>query len=161
MGQIRDDVRARSSAGSMLEHSVIVYLVDRFDEIGSEGVNDIVSLIGELRDPGTTPEDRIEIVKTIREILFPEVLGDIRFEPIDPTEEMPKNLKARADHIGKRIREIRKSRKLNQTELARESGLPQPHISRLERGEHSPSFKTLTKIAKALEIEVGDLDPAH
>jgi transcriptional regulator with XRE-family HTH domain len=43
-------------------------------------------------------------------------------------------------------------------QLARRSGLRQSHISRLERGRHSPSCVTLEKIAQALGIPVSQLD---
>jgi transcriptional regulator with XRE-family HTH domain len=70
-------------------------------------------------------------------------------------------LEARKDWIAKRIKEIRKERHITQAELAGTSGLPQSHISRLEAGLHSPSFKTVEKIAKALGVEVGEIDPAN
>ena len=50
---------------------------------------------------------------------------------------------------------------MSQSELAKLAGIPQPHLSRLENAEHSPTHKTLTKIAIALGIPVGDIDPAH
>jgi len=49
---------------------------------------------------------------------------------------------------------------MTQQQLAEKAGLPQSHISRLEAGMHSPSHKTLEKIAAAMEIAMGDLDPA-
>ncbi|MDM8008608.1 MAG: helix-turn-helix transcriptional regulator [Phycisphaerae bacterium] len=45
--------------------------------------------------------------------------------------------------------------------LASKSGLPQSHISRLEAGRHSPSHKTLEKLASALAVPVNRLDPSY
>lgn len=143
------------------EHIAVAVLLERFREIGKDAVRDIVSLAEQWMDPKTPPEDRPEIFETIREILFPELVGGISIEHVESKQEIPEKLRARAEHVGSKIKEIRTSRKLNQTDLAKATGLPQPHISRLENGEHSPSFKTLTKIAGALDVEVGDLDPSH
>jgi hypothetical protein len=40
------------------------------------------------------------------------------------------------------------------------SGLPQSHISRLERARHRPSRATVEKIARALGRLVSDFDPS-
>ena len=100
-----------------------------------------------------------EIVETIHEILFPEASGSelIMQRPITPTKE----LKARMRHIGGAIKRIRKKNGMTQAQLAKKSGLPQSHISRLETGQHSPSHKTLGKIAKSLGVDEGVLDPSY
>jgi DNA-binding XRE family transcriptional regulator len=64
-------------------------------------------------------------------------------------------------YISEKIRSARASAGLTQEELANKSGLPQSHISRLENGVHSPSNKTLEKIAEALGISLGNLDPGQ
>ena len=48
---------------------------------------------------------------------------------------------------------------LTQVELAEKSGIPQSHISRLESNKHSPSRATLKRIAKALKVDLSELDP--
>jgi len=63
-------------------------------------------------------------------------------------------------YIGARIKELRTQAKMTQDELAEASGLPQSHISRLEKGEHCPSHLTLEKLAKALHRPMGDFDPS-
>jgi len=62
-------------------------------------------------------------------------------------------------YISARIASCRKAARLTQAELAAKAGLPQSHISRLEQGQHSPTHKTLQKIADALHIKLADLDP--
>ncbi len=143
------------------EHIAVAFLVQRFQEMPAEAFADIVSLAKQWTDPSTPREYRGEIFETIREILFPELVGGIRFGRAGSTEEMPEKLLRRANHVGSTIKRIREGRGLTQTQLARETGLPQPHISRLESGAHSPSMKTMEKIAKALGVAVGDLDPSH
>lgn len=59
--------------------------------------------------------------------------------------------------IGKKIREYRKRRNLTQEALGERAGLHYTYIGQVERGEKDPSFKSLTDIAEALEINVDRL----
>lgn len=76
--------------------------------------------------------------------------------PDQPGEELDKWIA----YISSRIRELRKKAGMTQTQLAEKAGIPQSHVSRLENGEHSPSFTTLEKIAMALNVPVSKLDPS-
>lgn len=56
------------------------------------------------------------------------------------------------------VEEYRKRRKLNQAQLAKLSGVPQPMISMIETGDvQNPTIKTLHKLASALKCTVDDL----
>lgn len=55
---------------------------------------------------------------------------------------------------GKRIREIRKSKKLSIVELADLVGVSKSLISQVERGDVFPSLSTLEKISSALEVDI-------
>lgn len=59
--------------------------------------------------------------------------------------------------LGKRIQELRKSKKLTQEELAEMVGIGTPNISYFETGKFSPSVETLEKLAKALDVEIYEL----
>ena len=59
--------------------------------------------------------------------------------------------------LGKRIQEIRKSRKLTQEKLAEIIGLDIPNISNIERGKRFVSSSTLEKIINALNISPKEL----
>lgn len=56
--------------------------------------------------------------------------------------------------FGNRVRIIRQERQLTQEELAEFIGKSVEHISFLERGERSPSFEVILKIAEALDVSV-------
>ena len=56
--------------------------------------------------------------------------------------------------VGKRIKEVRKSKKLLQAELGALVGTSGDIIGRYERGKMSPSIETTVKIAEALEVSV-------
>ena len=59
--------------------------------------------------------------------------------------------------LGQRIRELRKKRRMNQTELAEKADVALMTISRIERGEHDPHIKTLARIAKGLGVPLFEL----
>jgi transcriptional regulator with XRE-family HTH domain len=59
--------------------------------------------------------------------------------------------------FGRRLREIRASRKLTQEEFAEALGISVDFLSLIERGRNAPSFETLDKIAKRLHVSVADL----
>ena len=49
--------------------------------------------------------------------------------------------------LGLRIKEVRKNKKLTQTQLAEKIGIDYKHLSRIEVGSSYPSINTLEKIA--------------
>lgn len=53
--------------------------------------------------------------------------------------------------VGKRIREIRQSKKMTQAELARETGLTQQFLSKIEQGTENVSLDTLERIQKSIK----------
>jgi transcriptional regulator with XRE-family HTH domain len=57
----------------------------------------------------------------------------------------------------RKLRDVRLSRLLSQTALARQAGLTTQTISRLERGEQAAYYQTLHKLARALNVEPQDL----
>lgn len=56
-----------------------------------------------------------------------------------------------------RIRELRKSAGLTQTELGEQVGLHQTQIGNLENGDRNLTFEWARRIAKALGVTVADL----
>lgn len=138
-------------------HAMSTLLELRLRSLPGDTMKDLVSLIPEFRECSPDSEEFQELSQTIRELLFPELVGGLVEQPCAADSEI---LQKRMDFIGGRIKEKRKALNMNQEELAEKSGLPQSHISRIESGVHSPSYRTLEKIAKALDTTVGDLDPS-
>lgn len=54
--------------------------------------------------------------------------------------------------FGRVLRKIRETRKLSQEELAARSGYHRTYVGQLERGEKSPSLRTLFNLAVTLEV---------
>lgn len=56
-----------------------------------------------------------------------------------------------------RVREIRQSQGMTQTELARRAGINRVTLCFIEKGGHETSTKVLLAIAKALNVSIKDL----
>ncbi len=56
------------------------------------------------------------------------------------------------NHFATSLREVRKQKKITQTELAKKAGLDRTYISMLERGVRKPSTEVLMSIANVLEV---------
>ena len=59
--------------------------------------------------------------------------------------------------LGRRIKEIRKTRGMSQEALAERIEMSPQYLSRIEGGAQSPSVEMLTKLADSLEVEVWEL----
>lgn len=59
--------------------------------------------------------------------------------------------------FGEELRKLREEKGLSQEQLGFESGYHRTYISQLERGQKSPSLKTLFSLAKALGSSVSVL----
>lgn len=63
----------------------------------------------------------------------------------------------RGERMKNRIMQIRHEQNLSMTELARLSGVSRTHLWRIENEISEPSFKTMTRIAKALKTDLWDV----
>ena len=59
--------------------------------------------------------------------------------------------------FGKRIKELRRSLKLTQEQIAQMIDIEPPNISKMESGLHFPQPENIEKLANALNVEVKDL----
>jgi len=134
----------------------VAVFVDRIRSLPVEDREDLFSLTKALAT-AESDEEYVAAARGMEEILD-QLDYDVKCVPLEetPIDEL-QNWK---DFIGRRIKEQRVKAEKTQEELAKLSGLPQSHISRLERGQHSPSFMTVEKIAKALDIAHSELDPS-
>jgi ribosome-binding protein aMBF1 (putative translation factor) len=58
-----------------------------------------------------------------------------------------------AHKVATQVIRYRVDHKVSQTELARRLGMRQPHIARLEAGQHEPSLTMLRRLSEVLGIE--------
>ena len=65
-----------------------------------------------------------------------------------------------AQQVGDRVRQLRAACGLTQAQLAEKPGMATQAVSRIERGERSPTLETLDKLAAALGVGLGELADA-
>jgi len=63
---------------------------------------------------------------------------------------------APSSQVGRLIREHRVRRQLTQTELARQIGISQSDLSRMEKGEYRVPLDVLFRILQAFEMSLGE-----
>jgi DNA-binding XRE family transcriptional regulator len=112
-----------------------------------------------VRNVYANPDDAMDALAAIKEIVG-DALGatKLRLAPLPVVETAP--LAAWKKFLARRIKSARAKIGMTQQQLARKAGLDQGYVSKLERGDHSPSYKTRRKIERALGRKAGYLDPA-
>jgi len=110
-------------------------------------------------------EEREDAIVTMAEILSDGPQGNVHVlewdlgNAVSTEPPQSENLRKWTEHVGGRVRALREKQGMTQEDLAIKASLTQSHISRIEKGVHSPSFKTLSKIAAVLGVSVGQIDP--
>ncbi len=62
-------------------------------------------------------------------------------------------------YIGEKLVRARTKRLLTQDELAEKAGVSQSTIANIERNNAEPQFRTIRKLAKALDVDPATLIP--
>lgn len=65
------------------------------------------------------------------------------------------------ESIGQNIKKIRLNKNMTQKQLGALCGMADSAIRRYENGGANPKIETLGKIAQALNVSIGDLDPSY
>ncbi len=133
----------------------IAVLRERVSGLSKEDQNDLYQLLPAIL--GSDEEERLSAVQAVNEILAQSPDQIAQHEYVNTPEE---DLQSWLTFVSARIRDARKEANMTQDQLAEKTGIPQSHISRLEQGDHSPTFKTLEKIAAAVGRPVSHFDPS-
>lgn len=120
----------------------------------------LIELVG-LYDASDDCDEKKGIENAVAEILFRRA-GDLIAEPLDDAggSDGKQRLAKHREYVANQIIKHRVQAGWSQEELAERAGLPQSHISRLERRVHAPTHLTLQKLASAFGIAVSLLDPS-
>ena len=62
--------------------------------------------------------------------------------------------------LGKKVRDIRETKKISQAELAALCNFEKSNMNRIESGNTCPSSYTLYKIAKGLQVKISEITSA-
>ena len=60
-------------------------------------------------------------------------------------------------YIGERLKQVRTRRLLTQEELAEKAGISAATVVNIERNNQEPQFRTIRKLAKALDVDPTEL----
>ena len=60
-------------------------------------------------------------------------------------------------YIGDKLKEVRTKRLLTQGELSKKASVSQSTIANIERNNQEPHFRTIRKLAKALNVDPTEL----
>ena len=118
--------------------------------------NELLDLVRHLHR-ADDQEEYDSWIRAIEELLGPRSTGTEPF-PLED-EPMPRVLKRWVEHVGGKIRELRTGAGMTQADLAVAAGISPDYIRRLEDLEHPVSHLALTRIARALGVDVGEIDP--
>jgi transcriptional regulator with XRE-family HTH domain len=66
-------------------------------------------------------------------------------------------MKDNAKKLGENIKRIRAQQGMSQGDLCRALALDRAYISNVENGKKNPTLSTITNIAEALSVSVGEL----
>jgi len=81
-------------------------------------------------------------------------------EPLVPqlvTESSPSPAGGSGLDVARAVRDIRRSRRLSQRQLAGRMQVPRTYISKIENGKAVPTLSSLQRLATALEIDICSL----
>ena len=143
--------------GTIRDHSfalAVEVIRDRIQRLPTDDANDLHELLPALF---SSDEEEVEAAaQAVAEIL---AARPVAIRPLE-VENGAEPLQQWIEHASRRIRKLRKERGLTQEQLAERAGLPQSYISRLENGEHSPTAKTIEKLARGLGVPAKEIDPS-
>jgi ribosome-binding protein aMBF1 (putative translation factor) len=134
----------------------IAVLQERLSKMAEEDREALYELV-KILWCSTDEDEKQEAKIAINEIMDQDVSKFQLME--DPRSEM-QSCEKWIVYVSERIRTARKAAGLTQIQLAEVADLTQSHISRIERGEHSPTRKTIEKIAAAVSKPVVFFDPS-
>lgn len=77
------------------------------------------------------------------------------------TRELPDDAVGLSRRLGQRVRSARAARAMTLKQLASESGISMPYVSRVERGDGNVSIAVLNKLAQALHVSIDALLSDH
>ncbi len=132
------------------------FLNRRLAEMSEEDRAAVIELLQIAGSPDC--EDEAEVNQAITELLLPDSFAG----PIDEDDDddrAKERVEAYRKKVGSSVRALRTAKGMTQDELAKATGLPQSHISRIEKGKHASTFITIQRLASALGTTPSQIDP--
>lgn len=134
--------------------------LDAFEEVISslrpDQMRSVRALISMLAGKDICEQEKQEVFSVLRQVLAAS--GNVLREVSHPAGTYDR-VRVYREKVGEQVFRHRRAAGLTQTELAKISGIPQSHISRIEAGKFAPTFSTMSRIATALGVQAKELDP--
>jgi DNA-binding XRE family transcriptional regulator len=89
---------------------------------------------------------------------FDEFMKDVEKESAAAGETAAFEAYGEHFRLAMQVIRLRKERNWTQQQLAKASGVQQSEISRIERGQANPTFRTLQQIAQSVKKTIGFVD---
>jgi len=129
-------------------------LMNRIGSLSKADRSDLFELLTEWGKE-TDPDERANVQDAMLEIIAAEPITATPLD-LDPSASLSTEF---AKFFGRKVKQLREKAGLSQQQLAETIGIPQSYVSRIENGEHAPTFKTRAKFAGAFGVETRELDP--
>lgn len=129
-------------------------VLTRIHQLCDQDRNDLLEAVLSLKEDPSR-ENILAVKETFTEILKQA-----------PVSVSPENLSRKptvsnwSAFVASRVKSLRRKAKMTQERLSVLTGLQQAHISRIERGEISPTRKTVEKLAEAFGVSISEFDPS-
>lgn len=131
-------------------------MLDRVKTFSAEDRKEFLELFA-LAQEADDQEEYESLLRAMEEILEQK---PIIVDPF-PLDEQPmgEGLKKWATHVASKVKELREKAGMSIEALATAADLPPEYVEQIEGVQESASNIALSKIAKALHVDVGVIDP--
>ena len=157
MSTTLENIRSMSIERASVSMAVGI-VMDRVSRLDEHDQNDLFRLAKALPMAKTQSEQEA-LYGAMLEIL--EQDGGRVIAIPEPSVDTGQKLAKWKRHVADRVKQLRTAAKLTQADLARKADLPQSHVSRIEQAHLAPSSKTIDKLAAALGVQPGEIDPSR
>ncbi len=151
-------IRKTTNVGEAAITMAIGIVIERISGLPAQDRQDLFELVKALETARS--EEELEAIRSgMVEILDQEKYTAIELKFDQPAEHA--GLTNWNQHVAASVRSLREAANKTQVDLARECGLTQSHISRIENAELIPSHRTIDRIAKSLGVDPSRIDPTR
>ncbi len=155
---------SKNPTADLLNENVRIYLrvQSAFNECSDE-IQEVVRDMGEVfNSPESTEEEKNAALYTMVEAIFPALAINV----LDACENIRKNpqsqkyndeLNRQEEYFADKVRKIMTDKSITQEQLADRIGIGQSAICNMLNRKCRPQKRTIEKVARALDVEIGDL----
>ena len=131
-------------------------ILERIKTFSADDRKEFVAMLLKVHETDD-PEEHESLVRAIEEIWEQKPIVVESF-PVDD-QPMSEGLKKWTAHVGGRIKELREKAGMSINALAKAADLPPEYVGQVEEAQESASNMALSKIANALHVDLGAIDP--